>query len=104
MLSLNSRRILPFCEYVDKVRWIKSEAEVELIRKTCEIGSKAMNEMIANSCGICNENQVIGRLEYEVRKRGASCLAYPPVVAGGKHANIIHYLDANQVFICCGIL
>jgi Xaa-Pro aminopeptidase len=29
--------------------------------------------------------------------RGAEYLAYPPVVAGGDRANIIHYISNNQV-------
>jgi Xaa-Pro aminopeptidase len=28
---------------------------------------------------------------------GAEYLAYPPVVAGGNRANIIHYINNNQV-------
>lgn len=36
-------------------------------------------------------------VDYECRIRGASYLAYPPVVAGGKRANIIHYINNNQI-------
>lgn len=36
-------------------------------------------------------------VEYECRMRGANILAYPPVVAGGKRANIIHYINNNQI-------
>jgi Xaa-Pro aminopeptidase len=31
-------------------------------------------------------------LEYECRKRGARCLAYPPVVANGIMNNTLHYI------------
>ncbi len=36
-------------------------------------------------------------MEFGVRKRGASGLAYVPVVASGKRALIIHYVINNQI-------
>ncbi|VDK77881.1 unnamed protein product [Litomosoides sigmodontis] len=83
-------------EHIDALRWIKSSAEQHLMRQTCFIGAQSMNAMIAKSRGVSNENEIVGRLELEVRRRGASGLAYPPVVAAGNRANIIHYLDANK--------
>lgn len=79
------------------MRWIKSPREQELMRETCRIGSEAMNAMVHKSIGVKCENEIVGRLELETRRRGATCLAYPPVVAAADRANTIHYLDANQV-------
>ncbi|VDN03881.1 unnamed protein product [Thelazia callipaeda] len=87
---------LPLREHIDTLRWIKSPAEQELMRRTCKIGAESMNAVIARSRGVANENEIVGRLELEVRRRGAASLAYPPVVAAGNRANIIHYLDANK--------
>lgn len=101
----NDLKVLSACntyvsvrEHIDALRWIKSPAELQLMRRTCRIGAQSMNAMIAKSRGIINENEIVGRLELEVRRRGAAGLAYPPVVAAGNQANIIHYLDANKVF------
>lgn len=88
---------MPVREHIDALRWIKSSAEQHLMRRTCYIGAQSMNAMIAKSRGASNENEIVGRLELEVRRRGAAGLAYPPVVAAGNRANIIHYLDANKV-------
>ncbi|KAL3998679.1 Metallopeptidase M24 family protein [Acanthocheilonema viteae] len=87
---------VPVREHIDALRWIKSSAEQHLMRQTCFIGAQSMNAMIARSRGVTNENEIVGRLELEVRRRGAAGLAYPPVVAAGNRANIIHYLDANK--------
>ena len=38
-------------------------------------------------------------MEFESRIRGGQQLAYPPVVAAGDRANIIHYMQADQVLI-----
>ncbi|VDK44240.1 unnamed protein product [Anisakis simplex] len=88
---------VPLREHIDCLRWIKSESEQNLMKKTCDIGARAMNAMISRSRSSSNENQIVGRLEFECRHRGASCLAYPPVVAAGNRANTIHYLDCTRV-------
>lgn len=36
-------------------------------------------------------------MDYECRYQGAEFLAYPPVVAGGDRATIIHYINNNQI-------
>uniref|UniRef100_A0A7E4WD97 Peptidase_M24 domain-containing protein n=1 Tax=Panagrellus redivivus TaxID=6233 RepID=A0A7E4WD97_PANRE len=81
---------------LDKLRWIKSPAEVELMRATCQIGSAAMNATIKESRAVPNEAFISGRLEYEYRRRGAAGSAYVPVVAAGERANTIHYIDGDQ--------
>lgn len=67
------------------------------MRQTCSIGSKAINSTIQNSKFVSNESTIVGRLEYEIRRREGNYLAYPPVVAAGNRANTIHYIDSNRV-------
>lgn len=43
-----------------------------------------------------SEHQIYAKVDYECRMRGAEYLAYPPVVAGGERATIIHYINNNQ--------
>uniref|UniRef100_A0AC35TGV4 AMP_N domain-containing protein n=1 Tax=Rhabditophanes sp. KR3021 TaxID=114890 RepID=A0AC35TGV4_9BILA len=81
---------------IDRLQWIKSDTEIELMRKTCLIGSQAMNSVIKQGKNLDHENSFVGALEFEMRRRGASSLAYPPVVGSGHRANFIHYLHANQ--------
>ena len=38
-----------------------------------------------------SEAKIFATLDYECRMRDADYLAYPPVVASGDNANIIHY-------------
>lgn len=44
-----------------------------------------------------SEHQIFAKVDYECRMNGAEYLAYPPVVAGGDRATIIHYINNNQV-------
>uniref|UniRef100_F1L497 Xaa-Pro aminopeptidase 3 n=1 Tax=Ascaris suum TaxID=6253 RepID=F1L497_ASCSU len=88
--------MVPLREQIDRLRWVKSKTEQQLMRATCDVGGRAMNAMIARSKGVRNENEIVGRLEMESRRRGAAWLAYPPVVAAANRANTIHYLDSSQ--------
>jgi len=78
-----------------ELRVIKSPAEVNLMRETCRIGSEALTATISRSQRLVTEGQVLANLEYEARMSGASHLAYPPVVASGNNATIIHYISAT---------
>lgn len=40
---------------------------------------------------------MFAQIDYECRMKGAEFLAYPPVVAGGERATIIHYINNNQI-------
>ncbi|KFD71308.1 hypothetical protein M514_03558 [Trichuris suis] len=82
-----------------ELRWRKSPAEIELMRRACAIGSEAMASTIKFSRAGQEENVLIGKMDFECRLLGAEKLAYPPVVGAGDRANTIHYLDANQL-IC----
>lgn len=82
---------------IHTLRWIKSEAEIELMRKTCEIASEAINHTIRTSKPGMSEHQIFAEVDYQTRIRGASWLAYPPVVAAGKNATTIHYINNTQI-------
>jgi len=42
------------------------------------------------------EYEIEAELHYEFRRRGASGYAYPSIVAGGKNACILHYVENDQ--------
>lgn len=84
-------------KFIHTLRWIKSDAEIEMMRKTCEVGAQAVNETIRKSYSGMSESQIFAEVDYQCRMNGASMLAYPPVVAGGKNATIIHYINNTQI-------
>ena len=43
-----------------------------------------------------SEHELFATVDYHCRMLGGDHLAYPPVVAGGERANIIHYITNNQ--------
>lgn len=79
-----------------KLRLIKSVSEQRLMRKSAEIASEAINKTISITRPGITEHQLFATVDYESRMRGAEILAYPPVVASGNNANIIHYINNTQ--------
>ncbi|XP_011881842.1 PREDICTED: probable Xaa-Pro aminopeptidase 3 [Vollenhovia emeryi] len=80
-----------------QIRLIKSACEIDLMRESCRITSDAIATTIRSSKPGMSEHQLFATVDYECRMRGAEHLAYPPVVAAGRNANVIHYISNNQV-------
>ncbi|RZC33528.1 Xaa-Pro aminopeptidase 3, partial [Asbolus verrucosus] len=83
--------------FVHKQRVIKSPAEIALMQESCDIASEAIVKTVGASRPGMSEHQIFATVDYECRMKGAEFLAYPPVVAGGDRANIIHYINNNQI-------
>lgn len=83
-------------EFLHELRLIKSEAEADLMRRTCEIASDAVNRTMKKSKPGDSEHHIHARVDYYCRMKNASFLAYPPVVAAGNNANTIHYINNTQ--------
>ncbi|XP_011500575.1 PREDICTED: probable Xaa-Pro aminopeptidase 3 [Ceratosolen solmsi marchali] len=97
--TLNKQEFNNPKSFLHELRVIKSKAEQNLMRRSCEIASAAISETIRKSKIGMTEHELFATVDYESRMRGAEFLAYPPVVAGGKNANVIHYIANNQ-FVC----
>ncbi|XP_017774823.1 PREDICTED: probable Xaa-Pro aminopeptidase 3 [Nicrophorus vespilloides] len=82
---------------IHNLRVIKSPAEIKLMQRSCEIASEAIRKTMHFSRPGVNEHEIFATVDYECRKMGAEMLAYPPVVAGGDRATIIHYINNNQM-------
>ncbi|KAF7268794.1 xaa-Pro aminopeptidase 3 [Rhynchophorus ferrugineus] len=83
--------------FIHKLRLYKSPAEIALMQRSCDIAAKSIVETMSFSRPGIGENQLFAKVDYECRARGAEFLAYPPVVAGGNRATIIHYINNNQL-------
>lgn len=99
--SLN--RIAPHVEIIDasfilgKMRAVKTLYEIKLIQKACNISALSILETIKTIKPGINEYQVEADLEYNYKFNGSQDNAYPPIVAGGSNACILHYENNDQV-------
>ncbi|KAH8421410.1 hypothetical protein KR009_006339 [Drosophila setifemur] len=91
------RPLLPAYTFLEGMRLLKSRAEMDLMRRTCQIASLAFNEVMAETEPGQSEHHLFAGIDFKCRMRNASYLAYPPVVAAGRNATVIHYVSNSQV-------
>ncbi|XP_017129943.1 xaa-Pro aminopeptidase 3 [Drosophila elegans] len=91
------RPLLPAYTFVEAMRLLKSRAEMQLMRRTCDIAARSFNEVMAESRPGQSEHHLFAAIDYKCRMRNASHLAYPPVVAAGQNATVIHYVSNSQL-------
>lgn len=78
-------------EILGRLRSIKDEIELGLIRKNCKNTALAhKSAMVATKPGMW-EYEVEAHIEYEFKKGGAETLAYGCIVGGGNNACVLHY-------------
>ena len=78
------------------MRIIKSESEISLMRESCRIGAEAIKKAITQIRSLETEGQILSTVEHHCKMSGACHLAYPPVVAAGNNATVIHYISATD--------
>jgi len=78
------------------LRMVKSQAELELMRKAAAISIEAHNQARKIAQTGCYEYEILAEIEYIFRKHGANGPAYPTIVASGPNSCILHYIENNR--------
>ena len=99
----------PLNPLLDEMRWIKSPYEIELIKKSSEIGAEGVKESIKGTRPGMYEYEIEAAARYVYTKRGARGDAFRPIVASGPNTMILHYsankrqmMDGDVVYIDYG--
>lgn len=79
------------------LRAIKSEIEIELTQKACDITKDAFNRVLKFVKPGVAEYEIEAEIIHEFIKQSATGHGYTPIIASGKNANILHYTDNNQI-------
>lgn len=79
-----------------KVRAVKTEEEIALIRKACEITDEIFAEVIAEIKEGMTELEVSALLQYHPLKKGASGMSFEPIVASGTRGAMPHGRPTNK--------
>ncbi len=92
--NISSKRDI--AKKIEKMRLIKSKAEVKLIKKAIAITKKAHHHAMKIQKSGKFEYELQAEFEYIFKKNGAYSDAYTTIVAGGNNANTLHYIQNNQ--------
>lgn len=79
-----------------ELRLIKQQQEIDNIQHACNITAAAFDRAMKYVRPGLNEYQVEAEITHEFLKSGATGHAYAPIVASGKNATILHYIDNNS--------
>lgn len=79
-----------------KIREIKSEEEVEIIKKSIEIAEKALELTIPKIKVGVKESDIAAELEYQMRKLGASKPSFDIIVASNERSALPHGVASDK--------
>ena len=78
-----------------KIRSIKEAEELELLQKACNITEKGFNRLLKFIKPGVWEYEIEAELAHEFLRNRSKGFAYTPIVASGKSACVLHYIENN---------
>jgi Xaa-Pro aminopeptidase len=79
-----------------KIRSIKSTQEIELIQHACDITEKGFRRLLSFIKPGVWEYEIEAELIHEFIRNRSNGFAYGPIVASGKNACVLHYVENNR--------
>lgn len=89
-------RVIDVTEIFVRARMVKFDEEIKAIEDAAEVTHKAIEGMLQMMKPGANENDMAARFLYETNKAHGS-LMFDTIMASGKNATILHYIENNQV-------
>lgn len=81
---------------MQKIRSIKSTQEIDLIQQACDITEKGFRRLLGFVKPGVWEYEIEAELIHEFIRNRSQGWAYGPIVASGKNACVLHYVENNQ--------
>lgn len=78
------------------LRVIKSKEEIKLIKHACSITKSAFERVLSVVKPGIGECEIEAEITHEFICKKANTHAYSPIVASGKNACVLHYIDNNK--------
>jgi Xaa-Pro aminopeptidase len=79
------------------LRPVKSDIEVELTKKACGITRDAFIRVLKFVKPGVAEYEIEAEIIHEFIRQRSTGHAYNPIIGSGKNANVLHYIDNNQI-------
>ncbi len=82
---------------LQRLRSIKDTIEIDLIQEACNITEKGMRRVLNFVQPGVTEYEIEAEYMHEFLRNRSKGFSYTPIVASGKNANVLHYIENNQV-------
>lgn len=79
-----------------KIRSIKHNLEIELMQRACKITEAGVRRLLGFIKPGVWEYEIEAELAHEFLRNRSKGFAYTPIVASGKNACVLHYIENNQ--------
>lgn len=79
-----------------EIRSVKHSIEVELMQQACDITEKGIRRLLKFIKPGVWEYEIEAELMHEFLRNRSKGFAYTPIVASGKNANVLHYIENNM--------
>lgn len=81
---------------LQEIRGIKEPEEIELMQTACNITEKGFRRVLDFVEPGVWEHEIEAELLHEFVRNRSKGFAYPPIIASGNNANVLHYLENNK--------
>ncbi|MEG0449134.1 MAG: Xaa-Pro peptidase family protein [Lysinibacillus sp.] len=89
--------LIPVSGLIEKIRLIKTEQEINIIKVACEIADHAFTHILDYIKPGKTELDVSNELEFFMRKQGATSSSFDIIVASGLRSALPHGVATNKV-------
>lgn len=89
---------------LEKLRVVKSAAEIELLKTASDITGKAFGRLLRSNLSGKFEFEVQADIEHEFTINRANGNGYYPIIAGGGNACVLHYNDNDKQLLSGDLL
>ena len=79
-----------------KIRSVKDPIEIELMQKACNITKSGINRLLKYIKPGVWEHHIEAELVHEFIMNSSKGFAYTPIIASGKNACVLHYIENNK--------
>ncbi len=82
---------------LQRIRSVKEHEEIDLMQTACDITEKGFRRLLSFVRPGVAEYEIEAELIHEFVRNRSKGFAYTPIIASGNNANVLHYIENNQV-------
>ncbi|RYM36030.1 M24 family metallopeptidase [Brumimicrobium glaciale] len=79
-----------------RIRSVKEDIELDLMQKACDITEGAVKRVLEFTKPGVWEHEIEAEIIHEFIRKRSDGFAYTPIIASGKNACVLHYVENNQ--------
>lgn len=95
--NLLNVELVPLSGLIEKIRLIKTDEEIKIIKVACEIADAAFSHILNFIKPGVTELEVSNELEFFMRKQGATSSSFDTIVASGLRSALPHGVATNKI-------